>query len=214
MGTVRVISRLGRRVATRRWLVGLPVGAALLAGAAVPAFADDPPETFRRSGERIVTASVRRVLDVLTDFDNYTGCVPLVSASHVVRRYGPRSADVFTLLDMPWPVPNRWVVFRVTTAEDESPVRVSLRMLSGDVRSGEIDWLLEPLSGGRTRMRIRMLLDPNLPLPDSWLKGVLDNAPIDMLQAIAERSSQPTQPPRPAGTAVPAPAVVPPAFSP
>ncbi len=101
---------------------------------------------------------------VMRDYEAWSKFVPRLERS-VVRRDDGRTAEIFTLTDVPWPLPDLEVLTRAVhdrCGNDHWLVR--WRRLSGSVHENRGFTLVWPATGGGTLVQQRFLLGADLPI--------------------------------------------------
>lgn len=165
---------------------GLLVGsAATVALAAAPADAGKEPGKAKAKRYRIDTrnsdidtgaavilvhAPLEQVLDVVLDFRKYHRILPRLEQSRIVRRNKGKT-DVYLRAPVLNGAYNLWGIARF-----EPPKRyksegklVKGRMVKGNINHWFGSWKLEPKDDQRTVLRMEMFVDPDVPVPDSWV---------------------------------------------
>jgi hypothetical protein len=114
----------------------------------------------------LLGAPVDRSWSILTDFDSYFRYYTGISRSQVRRRAG-ESAQVFMVIDFPWPLPDRWVLLDFKL--DPESRTFTWRRVDGSVRRYQGRTRLAPWPGNRTVMEFDGMIDPGFPFLPNWL---------------------------------------------
>ena len=86
------------------------------------------------------------------------------------RKY---SIYLYSLLDFPWPVSNRWYIIKILQDETLGASHIyksSWSLEIGNLRENCGEWLLEPFGKNKTKVTYRLLTDPGGHLPNFLTK--------------------------------------------
>ena len=122
-----------------------------------------------RAGEAegVVDAPIDEVTAVVSDFANYAQFMPHFRQSRVLAQRGTR-AMVYMEVGILHDAHRLWAQMRVSSSRDEDGHRVvDARMVEGNMTAFQARWELTELADGRTRARFRLMVDPDLPVPDA-----------------------------------------------
>src|SRR5688572_23813085 len=168
----------------RSLLAGLAILAFSLPAAALPAGLDLEPAEARRVEQGDVVVQLREttgsalknvvcvgyveapsasVWRVITDYDHYPRIFPGILKSETRSVKGPVETH-YTLLDYPWPLPDKWTLNEIT---HRPPQHISWRRVDGSVKELVGSWRLYP-EGDRTLVVYSVRVDPGLPLVPRW----------------------------------------------
>ncbi len=129
------------------------------------------------------------------------------SASQVEGLLGPNPADpqayrlagrqwlvhLYSLLDFPWPVQNRWYIIKITNDETQAE---SHRYLSswtlqlGNLRENRGEWRLEPFADQKTLVTYHLITDPEVSLPAFLVKRGTSVTLPQIITAVRQRVAQ------------------------
>ena len=118
----------------------------------------------------LVNAPLDEVLDVVLDFRKYHRILPRLEQSRIVgKRKG--KTDVYLRAPVLNGAYNLWGIARFNPPKK---YKGDGRLVAGQMVKGNIDswygaWKLEPKSKDRTVLRMEMFVDPDVPVPDSWV---------------------------------------------
>jgi ribosome-associated toxin RatA of RatAB toxin-antitoxin module len=116
--------------------------------------------------EGTVDASIDEVTAIVSNYASYREFMPHFRQSRVLSQRGDR-AMVYMEVAILRDAHRLWAQMRVSTREENGRRIVDARMIEGNMTTFEARWELQPLPDGRTRARFRLMVDPDLPLPDS-----------------------------------------------
>jgi hypothetical protein len=111
-----------------------------------------------------VDAPPAAVWRVITDYENYPRIFPNIKRSETRAKKG-NVEDHYSELDYPWPLPDKWVVNRIT----HEPAKFEARWhrIDGTVKEVVGSWKLIA-EGKRTLVIYTVRVDPGLPLVPAW----------------------------------------------
>ena len=123
----------------------------------------------------LVNGSPETVIDVLTDYDNFTTFMPYCETVRVQKQEGERSSVYFSL-DFPWPIGDRhYVLDLVKQRHDISGLVVYMSEWTYEKGSGNINdstgsWEVRAYDDTRAFVRYTVFTDPGGSIPD-WAKN-------------------------------------------
>lgn len=166
-------------------LSSIVVGIALAVLAAGPAEAksQDPKAPVRYSvrtpnsgieagaARTRVQASTDELLQLVTDFDNYTKHISRFEKVKVVGRSG-NSVDVYMQVPILKGAAKIWAVVRFAPARESGGERiVEGHMIRGNVDRLDAKWRISRVDDQSSELRLEMLIVPKLPVPGSLVTG-------------------------------------------
>lgn len=113
----------------------------------------------------VVDATPERIWSVLVDYEAYRKIFPRILKTEVRTKDGQVEGH-YSLLDYPWPFPDRWTLNRITRFEP--PRAIDWRRVDGSVKEVVGSWRLYP-EGDRTVVVYQVRLDPGVPLVPAWV---------------------------------------------
>lgn len=116
--------------------------------------------------EGVVDAPIDAVTAIVRDYASYRDFMPHFRQSRVLAQRGDR-AMVYMEVGILRDAHRLWAQMRVSTREENGRRIVDARMVEGNMTTFEARWELQSTEDGRTRARFRLMVDPDLPLPDS-----------------------------------------------
>jgi ribosome-associated toxin RatA of RatAB toxin-antitoxin module len=191
------------RTLTRRGIILGSAAAAL--GLGMPeAFSAEPAKAkakrYRRptkgssidTGGAVISidAPIDRVMKVVLDFRKYRHILPRLEQSRVLGVKDGKT-DVYLRAPILNGAVNIWGIARFSPPV---PWRDEGKMVVGEMVKGNLDawygaWMLEPASPTRTSVWLEMFVDPQVPMPDSWITPELEWAAdkgVTAVRALAE----------------------------
>ncbi len=117
--------------------------------------------------EGVIDAPYALVVSVLRDYSHYADFLPHFRKSRVLSRRGERTMLYLEARVMKGAV-TLWAQMLLRERRRPHGFRIDARKVRGNMSRFEARWEAVPLEGGaRTFVRFRILVDPDLPLPDS-----------------------------------------------
>lgn len=126
------------------------------------------PGTDILAGEAsgVVDASIDEITAIVRDYASYRDFMPHFRQSRVLAQRGDR-AMVYMEVGILRDAHRLWAQMRVSSRDEDGARVVEARMVEGNMTSFEARWELRALDDGRTRVQFRLMVDPDLPLPDA-----------------------------------------------
>jgi hypothetical protein len=146
-----------------------------------------------------VEAPLTAVAAVLDDIPAAVELNSMVNESRVIERQGPRRLRTYAAMDMPWPVSDRDLVNDRTIEVDSRTRAITFTDVATEdgvapradfvrmVKSRQT-WTLTPAADGAVEVELRVLADPNGPIPTSLINSMSIDSPfatLGRLQALA-----------------------------
>ncbi len=95
----------------------------------------------------------------------------------------------FSIIDMPWPLNNRWYIIKLTDIKEQNRWQQSWDMVIGNVKSIQGSWILTPY-GSNTLTAYIVFTDPGFVLPDPLI-NLANNAVLpDIIRAVKKRAKK------------------------
>ena len=148
-------------------------GAVQLVGRDLDALPRLNQEFFLRGQDALDAAGLERsdapidaVTAIVRDYASYRDFMPHFRQSRVLAQRGDR-AMVYMEVGILRDAHRLWAQMRVSTREENGRRIVDARMVEGNMTTFEARWELQSTEDGRTRARFRLMVDPDLPLPDA-----------------------------------------------
>lgn len=143
--------------------------------------------------EGVVNASPNDVLAVLYDYGKYAGLFPYFEKSRVLSQRG-NDAIVYLEAKVLHGAATLWSQVRISATSPTPDTRVvEARMMKG---KGNIDqllarWEITPVDGGqRSLVAFQLLVDPDLPMPDSVVSNEMKKGAHRAFRALRDRVAQ------------------------
>jgi len=150
-----------------------------------------------------VDAPLSSVVAVLIDTDGNRALSDVIIEQKVLQRDDDEHYRFYTLMDLPWPVSDRYAVYDRRVAQDERTFAVTITdvALEGDqdveppkgavrmVKSRQT-CTLTPQSGG-VAVELRVLADPNGPIPAAIINAMSVGTPYKTLLKLKEMVREP-----------------------
>lgn len=111
-----------------------------------------------------VDAPPAAVWKVITDYGHYDRIFPNIKRAETRAKHGA-TEDHYVEFDYPWPLPDKWVLNRIT--HDPAHYHITWHRVDGSVKEVVGSWKLLPV-GKRTLVIYTVRVDPGLPLVPQW----------------------------------------------
>lgn len=125
---------------------------------------------FAGEAEGTIDAPIDQVAAIVSNYASYSEFMPHFRQSRVLSQRGDR-AMVYMEVAILRDAHRLWAQMRVSAREENGRRVIEARMVEGNMTTFEARWELHSLPDGRTRARFRLMVDPDLPLPDSAVSG-------------------------------------------
>jgi hypothetical protein len=128
---------------------------------------------------------------------------PVPPPTALYRRPGQRYVVyLYSLLDFPWPLCNRWYIIKITNDETQAVQHryaSSWTLETGNLRENRGAWRLSPFASGQTLVTYSLFADPGGSVPEFLVnQGTMLTLP-QIINSVRKRVAQ--LPPPPAGRA-------------
>lgn len=132
----------------------------------------------------VIDAPADRVAAILEDYENYYRFMPHFRASKVLSRRGS-SALVYMEAAAAHGAITLWVQMKLKaeTLPDQTRV-ITGKFVKGNVTTLHAIWKVAPLDTKRSAVSFEVLLDPDLPLPDSMIDNENEKAARQSMKAL------------------------------
>ncbi|MFW5876694.1 MAG: SRPBCC family protein [Myxococcota bacterium] len=135
----------------------------------------------------VVEAPVEAVTRIAADYSNYSEFVPHFKKSRVLSRRG-NDALVYMEAGVLKDTVTLWAQVRISARTRGERRIIESRMLKGNMDTFRARWELIPVAGNtRTLVKFHLLVDPDLPLPDSVLSRENEKSAGKTLRAMRDR---------------------------
>jgi len=125
-----------------------------------------------------------------------------VSQAKILQRQGAQRAQVYQVLDMPWPLDDRDIVvqreirqdpktYAVVIADSATPEAAPAEKGRVRVQKSRTQWTLTPQADGTVETEMRALTDPNGPIPASVINSMSVGVPFKSLDKLRTLAQQP-----------------------
>lgn len=166
--------------------------ALVAAGEIVSTNVDDPrlgPDWGEAIG--LVDASPEQVLTVIQDYGHYAGFLPHFSKSRILAQRG-NNAIVYLEAEILKGTMTLWGQIKMYRRRPKGETRiVEAKMMKGKGNMAHLvaRWEVTPVEQGkRTEVRLRLLVDPDLPVPDSLVSAENKKAARRAIRALRRRT--------------------------
>jgi ribosome-associated toxin RatA of RatAB toxin-antitoxin module len=143
--------------------------------------------------EGVVDASPTDVLAVVYDYSQYAGVFPYFEKSRVLSQRGS-DAIVYLEAKILYGASTLWGQVRMTSSSPSPSKRiVEARMMKGKGNIGQLlaRWEVTAIEGGqRTHVAFQLLVDPDLPMPDSVVSSEMKKGAGSAFKALRKRVAQ------------------------
>lgn len=142
----------------------------------------------------VVEAPLSDVVAVVQNYGGYAKFMPHFKTSKVLSQRGA-SALVYMQASIAKDTMTLWAQLKVGPAASKGDTRViRAKMMSGNMNAMEAVWELTPVDATRTMVAFQLVMDPKLPLPDSFVTNENVKAAKKTIKAlrsvVAERRKQ------------------------
>lgn len=146
----------------------------------------------------IVDAPLGDVMSVVENYAGYQDFMPHFRASKVLSQRGT-SALVYMQASVAKNTMNLWAQMKVGPKPNVGETRViEGKMVQGNMNAMFARWEVTPIDANRTLVAFQILMDPKLPLPDSFVSSENESASRKTIRALrqvlAERKQKTTAP--------------------
>lgn len=144
--------------------------------------------------EGVIDAQPEDVLEVLRDYAHYAGLFPHFEKSRVLSQRGT-DAIVYLEAKILFGATTLWGQVRMTStspAPDTYVVEAKMMKGKGNIEQLLARWEVRPTAdGARSAVVFQLLVDPDLPVPDSMVSSELKNSAGRAFRALRKRVGQP-----------------------
>ena len=146
----------------------------------------------------IIDAPLADVLTVVQNYAGYQSFMPHFRVSKVLSQRGT-SALVYMQASIAHNTMNLWAQMKVGPRPNEGDTRViEGKMVDGNMDAMLARWEVTPIDTDRTLVAFQLLMDPKLPLPDSFVSSENEIATRKTIRALrqvlADRKQKQTPP--------------------
>jgi len=102
---------------------------------------------------------------------------------------------LFSLLDFPWPLGNRWYVIKILRDESQAAQHIYIStwsLLLGNLLENRGQWRLEPFGGQKTKVRYTLISDSGVYRPQFMIKRGTNVTLPKIIAAVRKRAAQST----------------------
>jgi ribosome-associated toxin RatA of RatAB toxin-antitoxin module len=134
----------------------------------------------------IVDAPLQDVLGVVENYAGYQTFMPHFKVSKVLSQRG-RSALVYMQASVAGNTMNLWAQMKVGPKPDQGDTRIiEGKMVEGNMDAMIARWEVTPIDANRTLVAFQLLMDPKLPLPDSFVSTENETATRKTIKALRQ----------------------------
>lgn len=134
----------------------------------------------------IVDAPLAEVLAVVENYAGYQGFMPHFHTSKVLSQRG-KSALVYMQASVAKGTMNLWAQMKVGPKPNEGETRIiEGKMVEGNMEVFMARWEVTPIDANRTLVAFQLLMDPKLPLPDSFVSAENETATKKTIKALRQ----------------------------
>lgn len=143
-------------------------------------------------GEAVINAPFETVRAIVNDYGRYQDFLPNFRVSRVLSRRG-QNALVYMQASVIRNTTTLWAQLRIFARRPQGATQVvEARMTEGNMERFQARWELTPIDGGRrTLVSFQILVEPDLPLPDSLFTEENQKAARKTIQALRRRAAEP-----------------------
>ena len=150
----------------------------------------------------LVNAPMNQVRQVVTDYRNYEKFIkPFDSSKLISKKNG--ASEVYLQVPVMHGAAKIWAVVKIAApVKDGDGEKIVARYVKGNVDDFVAVWRLRPTEdGGGTVLKLELLVDPKLPLPNSMVTGELKYAADLAVTAVRDRLEKPNADKKPSNVA-------------
>jgi ribosome-associated toxin RatA of RatAB toxin-antitoxin module len=134
----------------------------------------------------IVDAPLADVLAVVENYAGYQTFMPHFKVSKVLSQRGT-SALVYMQASLARNTMNLWAQMKISPKASEGETRIiEGRMVDGNMDAMIARWEVTPIDANRTLVAFQLLMDPKLPLPDSFVSSENEIATKKTIKALRQ----------------------------
>jgi ribosome-associated toxin RatA of RatAB toxin-antitoxin module len=135
----------------------------------------------------LVNAPMSQVRQVVTDYRNYEKFIkPFDSSKLIAKKNGV--SEVYFQVPVMHGAAKIWAVVKIAApVKDGDGEKIVARYVKGNVDDFVAVWRLRPTEDGGTVVKMELLVDPKLPLPNSMVTGELKYAADKAVTAVRDR---------------------------
>jgi len=134
----------------------------------------------------IVDAPLADVLAVVENYAGYQNFMPHFRTSKVLSQRGT-SALVYMQASIAANTMNLWAQMKVGPRPNEGDTRIiEGKMVNGNMDAMLARWEVTPIDANRTLVAFQLLMDPKLPLPDSFVSSENEIATRKTIKALRQ----------------------------
>lgn len=139
------------------------------------------------TADGVIDAPIDRVMAVVGDYANYNQFMPHFRTSRVLAQRGNR-AMVYFEVGILRDTATLWARMRIQRQADQGDTRVIVASLvEGNMDAFRARWEITPVDATHTRINFRILVAPDLPVPDSLMTEQNVKAARNTVRAIRRR---------------------------
>lgn len=100
---------------------------------------------------------------------------------------------LFSLLDFPWPLGNRWYVIKILRNESQAAQQIYIStwsLLLGNLRENRGEWQLEPFGDQKTKVYYKLIADSGVCLPQFFITRGTNVTLPKIIAAVRKRVGQ------------------------
>jgi len=137
---------------------------------------------------------IEEVLPIVLDYANYVQFMPNFTKSRVLAQRGTR-ARVYMEVSVARGALTLWGQLNIAERPESEPGRViEASLLEGNIDAFNAQWELTPIDGGaRTRVRFKIYVDPDIPLPSAVFSRENERAAGRTVRALRSRVAEAPQ---------------------
>ncbi len=134
----------------------------------------------------IVHAPLADVLSVVEDYGGYQTFMPHFKTSKVLSQRG-KSALVYMQASVAKNTMNLWAQMKVGPKPNEGETRIiEGKMVEGNMDTFMARWEVTAIDANRTLVAFQLVMDPKLPLPDSFVSAENETATKKTIKALRQ----------------------------
>ncbi|GAB4329479.1 MAG: hypothetical protein Kow00127_21840 [Bacteroidales bacterium] len=156
------------------------------------------PPRFR--AETTVRADSLSVINILRDVEHFAGWTARVKESRLIKTELDSILIYSAVLDYPFPLKDRWIVYRNSYIPDSSSRSLRIRIEAvteaytppdglPKALPSEGFWLLTFSGNSRVGIVLEMTIDPGMELPGRLMESIISDDPLKTLLNLRERLS-------------------------
>jgi len=169
----------------------------------IQVFTSKVPGSPFKATRSVMTVDSRpaSIVALIMDLENCKKWVKSCKKAHVLKRFSPSEAYVYSITNAPFPIASRDMIGHITWDVDSQTGKITatghakpdeMEPQKGLVRVkfADSNWHFTPLANGKTLVENYTHIDPNGPIPAFWVNLLLVGTPYKTLKGMRKRLAE------------------------